>query len=318
MKFIFLLFIALGFTACGPRGSVSNFPVPEILPAIQIEVSSEELTLGEPIEVTVRITAEERLALPPVEEWLDPAIDVLDSESETIPSEDLWIQEHQLTLTLFQITNITLFAESKVATLDKEPVDLSLPFQKLSAVSVLEGEDAVPMFGNDDLPDFRGPEALRRQRRNIWISIIAGILVLVAIVMLWWYISRKPKIPPPPVPAHLEALRRIHELTASDMWKKPDVDACALELSFILRLYIEERFEIHAPGQTTEEFLSYAEAQSPWSSGEQEGLNRFFDVTDSINYAAARPDRTVLEELLQATQRFVERTHTTNNTKETI
>jgi hypothetical protein len=164
------------------------------------------------------------------------------------------------------------------------------------------------MFGREDLPDFRGPEAIRRYRRNLWISLGALLALLLLGAVIAWRIARRPKPVPPPLPPHHVAARAMEALRESDIWQKPDVDACAVELSFILRRYIEARFEIQAPEQTTEEFLETVEQSAPWSESEQAGLSQFFTVTDQIKYAAARPEREVLEDLLSAVRSFVDAT----------
>lgn len=305
-RWYFLSFLIL-FVACR-REEPAVFDPPESLPAIQVQVSNEEPLVGEIVDVQLRVSAKERLALPPVDDWLHPSIELLNSESKVLESETGWRRDHHLQVTLFQVTNVTLFAESKVRTLHEEPVELTLPFQSLSVQSVLEDDNAPPMFGREDLPDFRGPEAIRRYRRNLWISLGVLLTLLILGAVIAWRIAHRPKPVPPPIPPHHVAARAMEALRESDIWQKPDVDACAVELSFILRRYIEDRFEIQAPEQTTEEFLEAVEQSAPWSESEQAGLSRFFSVTDQIKYAAARPEREVLEDLLSAVRSFVDAT----------
>ncbi|MDA3874775.1 MAG: DUF4381 family protein [Kiritimatiellae bacterium] len=308
MKRWYLLTGLIFLTACRQKEETPAFDPPETLPAIQVRVSNNEPRLGEIVDVQLRVSANERLPLPPLDNWLHPSIELLNSESKVLESETGWRRDYHLQVTLFQNTNVTLFAETKVRSLDEEPVELELPFQSLSVQSVLEDENASPMFGREDLPDFRGPEAIRRYRRNLWISLGALLALLLLGAVIAWRIARRPKPVPPPLPPHHVAARAMEALRESDIWQKPDVDACAVELSFILRRYIEARFEIQAPEQTTEEFLETVEQSAPWSESEQAGLSQFFTVTDQIKYAAARPEREVLEDLLSAVRSFVDAT----------
>lgn len=308
MKRWLFLTLMLFLAACRQQEETPTFESPESLPAIQVQVSNEEPLVGEVVDVQLRVSAKERLALPPVDDWLDPSIELLNSESTVLESVNGWRRDHHLQVTLFQVTNVTLFAEAKVSSLDEEPVEIELPFQSLSVQSVLEDENASPMFGREDLPDFRGPEAIRRYRRNLWISLGVLLTLLIVGAVIAWRIARRPKPVPPPIPPHLVATRAMETLRESDIWHKPDVDACAVELSFILRRYIEDRFDIQAPEQTTEEFLETVEQSAPWSETEQAGLSRFFSVADQIKYAAARPEREVLEDLLSAVRSFVDAT----------
>lgn len=302
---IFILPLLL-LAACNRQPD--GMPPPETLPAVQIALSNEKPLVGEHLDLHLRVTADQRLILPPVTEWLDPAIEVLTSTSEESESDQSWTRDQHLTLSLFQVTNVTLFAKTSVATLSEEPVEIALPFQSIEVQTVLTEENPVPKFGNDTLPDFRGPEALRRRKRNLIISAIVIWLLLAIGALIWWRLSRRPKPLPPPVPPGQIALRDMEILSQSEAWALPDVDACAVKLSFILRRYIEDRFDIQAPDQTTEEFLALAEARAPWSQTHQQGLQRFFTVTDQIKYAAARPGRDVLDDLLAAARDFVSRT----------
>ncbi len=307
MKSILLTFIFLLLTACTQKDE-QGFPEPDQLPAVQMELSNASPKVGEQMDLTLRISAEERLILPPLSEKMDPRLEILESDSEIIPNDERWIQEHHYKLAIFEVTNVVVFADSHVKTLADEPQEIELPFQNIQVVSVLPENYAKPMLGADNLPDFRGPEALKRRKRNLIISAVAaGLLVLISVAVIWW-MARRPKVVPPPVPPHIIVKREIEKLLQSESWQRPDVDASAVALSLILRRYIESRFEIRAPEQTTEEFLELVENQSPWSAQEQTGLKQFFAVTDQIKFAGSRPGSEVLEDLLQAVLQFVEST----------
>lgn len=313
MRKLCLLLPLLFLSACRPQPD--GLPTPENLPAVQVELSNSQPKVGEHVDLHLRVSAEDRVVLPPVTEWIDPAIEVLSQSTESRSDDDIWTQDHHLTLSLFQVTNLSLFAKTKIATLSEPPEEIDLPFTSIEVQSVLTDEDPSPKFGNDTLPDFRGSEALRRRKRNMIISAIAVWLALLTAVIIWWRLSRRPKPLPPPVPPAQIALRDMDILSQSDAWKLPDVDACAVQLSLILRTYIEKRFDIQAPDQTTEEFLEMAEARAPWPENNQAGLKKFFAVTDQIKYAAARPGSEVLEDLLRAAREFVNSTPLTEENR---
>ncbi|MCC5849547.1 MAG: hypothetical protein JJU29_15810, partial [Verrucomicrobia bacterium] len=101
------------------------------------------------------------------------------------------------------------------------------------------------------------------------------------------------------------ALRKMRELRHSPLWESGDADGSAVALSAILREYIENRFKIHAPELTTEEFLQEAAERQPWSDEDQTELIGFFTAVDRIKFAAERPGREALDALMQAAERFV-------------
>ncbi len=303
MKRLGLLGLLLLLAGCGKEEAL---PIPEQLPAVQASLSNPTPRVGDRVLVDVLVTSTNRLVLPPWDEWLHPAVELIERESPDLPvlRDDLWQRRERLTVSLFAVTNVPLFAERNVRTLDAPPVVLELPFLAFEVQSVLTGTNDVPSLGNLDLPDFRGPEALRRFRRNILISLGALAVLLAFLAWLAW--GRKTPAPAPPPPRwDLLALRALADLRATEAWTLPDVDAAATALSLILREYIEGQFGIHAPERTTEEFLEEARALRPWLPEQHAELETFFDIADRIKYAAARPGRDVLEELAASVDLFV-------------
>jgi outer membrane lipopolysaccharide assembly protein LptE/RlpB len=292
--------------ACG-KEEKNAFPEPDSLPALQVQVDNPTPKIGEPTRVDLRLSGEKRMLLPPLSDLLDPAVELLDEESTVTETEDRWQRDIRLNVALYAVTNVTLFAQSETTTLSTPEHTFELPFIHLDVTPVL-GEDAdqaVPKLGNTDLPDFRGPEALARRRRNLFISLAVLALLLAFLAAWFWHLRNRPKPPPPPPVWHRIALREMDELQATDIWQQPDVDASAVALSDILRRYIEGRFEIHAPERTTEEFLLEVQDRAPWPEEEQTGLREFFEATDRIKFAGDRPGRERLDALMEAARRFV-------------
>ena len=86
------------------------------------------------------------------------------------------------------------------------------------------------------------------------------------------------------------------------------VDAFFVELSNIVRCYLEDRFGLHAPELTTEEFLDIA-AASPDLTTEHKGfLREFLKSADQVKFARFVPNRDYIESVLHAAGRFLEQT----------
>jgi hypothetical protein len=296
MKNLFALALLL-FAACSRAPRPPAFPAPEKTPSLQALVSTDKPRIGDPLDVHIRVNADTAPLLPPWEDLLHPELRLL--------SQDKQDGVTHLRVGVYSVTNITLFAEAKTRSLDEPPLDLGLPFLTLDVQSVLTEENPVPKFGNDALPDFRGPEALRRYRRNLLISILVFVALAALIAYISWRASRRPKPPPPPPDFARIALRAMDALRLTDVWLQPDPDASAVRLSSILRDYIERRFRIHAPELTTDEFLLAAAAHHPWPDDDQLRLEGFFRAVDRIKFAAERPGRKTLDDLMRAAEAFV-------------
>lgn len=300
-----LLFLLLLGAGCR-RPTESPFPPPDQLPALQARLSADTARIGDVLDLTLRISAESPLLLPDPLDWLDPRVRILERVSlETPPAESGWIEERLLRVAVYEIADLELFAAESIETLDDPPQTLPLPFLSLSIEPLTGEDDTVPNFGNLDLMDFRGSEALRRARRNLLLSLIGALVLIAFLVMVWRRSGLQPPLPPPPPRWDQIALRRMAELRQKDIWISGDADASAVALSAILREFIEGRFHIHAPDLTTEEFLQEAAARQPWPDEDQQELTAFFTAVDRIKFAAERPGPEALQALMQAAERFV-------------
>ena len=79
-------------------------------------------------------------------------------------------------------------------------------------------------------------------------------------------------------------------------------------VSDAVRLYLEERFALRAPEQTTEEFLSDLRSRPLLDVRHQASLAGFLEQCDLLKFAGARPGPEELEELLAAAGRLVDDT----------
>ncbi len=82
----------------------------------------------------------------------------------------------------------------------------------------------------------------------------------------------------------------------------------ATESSTIIRHYIENRFELSAPRQSTEEFLETARHSPKLLPRHQESLAEYLRVCDLLKFARTQADKTELRALHDAAVAFVKET----------
>ncbi len=301
MRKLFCSLLLLLLCGCVPDAGLEDFPEAEDVPELQLRGGVEAPHIGDPMIFELRLMAEERLPLPPWPELLHPSLVLIDAEPRKTEAE-LEQFRHRIEVVASAVTNITLFAENQIQVGDQQ---LQLPFYSIEVQSILRDEDTVPMFGNRSLPEFRSSEALARARRNQLISLGLFLLLIAAFAYAMYRISKRPKAPPPPPEWDRLALEAMQQLCQSPAWLQEDADAVAVELSRILRTYIEGRFLIQAPDRTTEEFLRETAEHPLWPQEDQQGLAEFFSALDRIKFAAHRPGIEELERLLKAGEVFV-------------
>jgi len=103
--------------------------------------------------------------------------------------------------------------------------------------------------------------------------------------------------------AHLRALedRGAPDAESADGW--------FVELSAIVRRYLEHRYDIRAPELTTEEFLLVATARPELLEEHRALLTSFLERCDRVKFAGYRPDADESLATLKAASGFVEDTH---------
>ncbi|MFN0246583.1 MAG: hypothetical protein ACKV2T_06720 [Kofleriaceae bacterium] len=100
-------------------------------------------------------------------------------------------------------------------------------------------------------------------------------------------------------------LRRLEDKGAPDA---DSADRWFVELSSIVRRYLEGRYEIRAPELTTEEFLLVATARPELTSDHRKLLEAFLERCDRVKFAGYRPDAEESIATLAAARGFVEDT----------
>jgi len=145
--------------------------------------------------------------------------------------------------------------------------------------------------------------------RPLYLGALSLAALLAIAVGLWFVLNRprQPYVVPPPPPDEV-AFRALDRLRAQraghDDWWQPYY----VELSAIVRAYIEARFGIHAPEMTTEEFLAAAGNDTRLTPTHRNLLAEFLQQADLVKFARALPSLDDAEAAYRSARRFVEET----------
>ncbi len=105
--------------------------------------------------------------------------------------------------------------------------------------------------------------------------------------------------------AFQRAVRRLERLRAQGLPEADRVDPWYVELSDIVRRYIEERFTLRALELTTEEFLVEAGRSTELSSSHRALLSDFLERCDRVKFARYSPGAAESREALDVAVRFL-------------
>lgn len=167
---------------------------------------------------------------------------------------------------------------------------------------------AAPAYEIPELHPNPGPESLPPELT--WKTWAAGAL-LVAIassaIALFWHWLLRPR-PIQPIPAHVWALRELDRLGALSLRDQAELEKFYLLVSNTLRQYLQARFQLNAPQQTTPEFLESLKRSDQLSAEQKTCLAEFLKQADLVKFARSCPSTEETGTLLSTARRFVEET----------
>lgn len=143
---------------------------------------------------------------------------------------------------------------------------------------------------------------------------IMGGLALAAIILAAIYIIRRLKKkkpilvkPKPKVPPHVTAYNELEKLKKKKLWQNNFIKQYYTELTDIIRMYIEGRFDINAMEMITSEILESLQTRNiPGDSLRK--LEQTLTLADLVKFAKANPLPTEHDESMKNTIAFVDET----------
>jgi len=163
------------------------------------------------------------------------------------------------------------------------------------------GKELRPAAGTLD-PDVGGTPWL-------WIVLIGSIaaVALSGSLLGWRFITMRRKIKVK-ISAYEQAVAKLHALEVRGAPSAEQADAWFVELSAIVRTYVEHRYGLRAPELTTEEFLHIATNWPAMASINRDQLKGFLERCDRVKFAGYRPESQESLDALAAARAFVEDT----------
>lgn len=158
----------------------------------------------------------------------------------------------------------------------------------------------------NELKGLRGPldETVEPSR---WLRLSIVPLLLAALGLAVWLVRRmrrqaRQRIR---ISAYEAAMRRLGSLEQRGFPQAAEADSWYVELSDIVRRYIEDRYGVRAPELTSEEFLREAQQQLRLQPAHRELLEAFLSTCDRVKFAGYRPGESESRRALEEARRFL-------------
>ena len=280
-----------------------------------VELSNAHPTLGDPIRLSLTVDADSVVAvvMPDFGDQLGK-FSIADYKATDTVREDGRNEYKQLyTLDLPMSGNLRTpsflveFTDNRQDSEQKgklqELLTEEIPFEVASVFA--DGqvqEDLYPALGTLDELVLPSSE---KTNWTLWSLLgLAGAAAIGAFVLLRAKKAQKPALPPDVV-----ALSAIGDMEkAAIPTDAREIDAWYVKLSGIMRTYVEDRFSLHAPRLTTEEFFELAKDFKALKEDEKFLIRRLLERSDRVKFANYLPTEKESSDMLVDARAFVEKT----------
>ncbi len=289
------------------------------LPHASAELDTSRIRIGEQanlhLSITYRVDEGERsIEWPSIGDTLSSPIEIVRRTpvDTTLPQkeEDLYLFRQSKTLTLTSFDTGYHPIPPFSFTIGEQTLETKALLLEVRTVEVDTAQQSV----KDIKEIFEIPFSFQAWLQDNWPWLAGGAGILAVALLLWYYLKKRkrqpspePAVAPPPVPPHEKALQTLDELLKQKLWQNGQVKAYHVQLSEIIRTYIEERFGINAPELTTGEILHRFRFLQ-LNNEAREALQFVLELTDLVKFAREEPAANENEEAASRTRQFIEQT----------
>lgn len=156
------------------------------------------------------------------------------------------------------------------------------------------------------IKDIEGPKGFPQEDMPVYVyAVTALILGCVTAGLLFYRKFRKRKRQEIQMPPFQKALLRLKELGAKGYIEQEQYEEFYYGITWIIRAFISDQFDIHAPESTTEEFLEDMEKSNGFPAKYKPKLREYLDHCDMVKYARYAPDKKQIQNIFNATKEFI-------------
>lgn len=192
-----------------------------------------------------------------------------------------------------------------------------MPVGVMQTDSLVLDVKTVPVDTTKAFYDIKQPLAIKYTfwdwLRDNW-KLVAGILAAMAATGgVVYYLLKRPKKevvieePKPIKPPHVIALEKLAEIKGKQLWQQEQVKEYYIEISDVVRDYLEQRYNIQAHEQTSEEIFASLKHMDI-ASEDRNLLRQLLVLSDMVKFAKEKPTPFENEKSMENAVSFVKDT----------
>ncbi len=162
---------------------------------------------------------------------------------------------------------------------------------------------------SEDIKDIKGPVAMPFTL-NIY-YIMGSLIVLIISGLIAYYILKRRGLKQTPIvikSADEIAFIELDRIEALDLIQNNKMKAYYYLVSNCLRVYLENRYQIKAPEQTTEEFIADISQSDILDEAHINLLKEYLTHCDLVKYAKLSPPISESQKIMTTTRNFIDKT----------
>ena len=273
---------------------------------VEVEPAKARLSDEPTLTLTVRYQDGVDVVKPPFGESLGDFL-IRDFREPLPKVEDRWrILEQVYTLEPTRTGELSIWPISVTFTdnrTDGDGREHTIQTEGLSITVASVVEDEVPSL--DALKPMADPVELpTRGRTVLWLAALTLLVAAGGGLFAWRRSRRQAAQADVPLSPRELAWLELERLIEQDLAEE-DVKLFYVELTGVVRRYIERTTEVHAPEQTTEEFLSQIARDTAFAPEESRRLRDFLESADLVKFAAHQPQTEDIEEAFDRAKLFI-------------
>ncbi|MEM6802425.1 MAG: hypothetical protein AAF696_13535 [Bacteroidota bacterium] len=288
-------------------------------PNVRLMADSTFIGLGDPLELTLSVIHKEgaEFTFPVFGDTLG-GFEVLDvSAIQLSQKEQLWERAQKITLIRFDTGSFQIPAQ----TLMYQSSGTAEPSQ-ISSNPLLIDVMAIEVDTTQTYRPIKGIADVGYSWAEIWPWLLIALLLAAVIAYVIYRLRRKVEIPeiriaPPPVPPHEIAMKKLAHLESEKLWQKGELKEYYVQLTGVIREYIEGLFHIPALESITDEIVRDLK-KTATPEKQLEKLAPFLQMADLAKFAKFKPTEKENMENMEVAREFIRETKKFYSKKEEL